>query len=1490
MAQVKIKIKLEHEGLNVFDEISRKMDAFASRMENIVAPMDNAFNGLDESANKVFPGISRLIKDEFGQAVNFVSGKVIDQTQEIDGAITEGIEKISARLAAAGLVVSALAIEPFQDFVASIISANSWAAALETTFVGVGNFLSANFSGLLSGLSQAAAYVNTFQNGFYRIVSQGALFSGSMLVAKVYLREITQFSRRILGFGAENLTIKEREQRTTIAIDSTLQNTSITLGQILKTSGFGIAGALASWSTGLSPFLAIIPFINQSITSIAQTFTRFRLRTGSFFGNSRAQLGLVFMDIKEIIVALSPIISAVKKNILEITRADVGRIGNFLDPFERMFKRSKQSDFVKAFFDRLNIVEHMKKIGQEGNAAIDRSLRATLNNVLPPLQRIEQILQAFLPQLLEVSKAMRLINQETALAATTSERWLDQMRRAKDVKFKESPFNIDKMIADKKVGFTGKTFSNFATSVFGVSEMKERSSKQIERQFLTLIEQMGLTAKNLNIPVQKVREISSFFQKAVEMAEKEGLKSSSGTLGTTFARALTATVQDKASPALQEAVKASMKRLEILLYQSGVQIDVQLARGIEAAKGQVGAAAEKTAAEASDRFPQSPAKKGPLRRLNKSGQEIVKQLSQGIQSQQGRVGQAAKNIADQIAGYFPQSLARFNPLRGLRKSGEKIVLQVSEGMKSKITLIQGTAKAIADFIFSPIDDAFRIERIARRTGQTVEIISLLDAELSKVGGTADSLTFVFQRLAKEINDVEAGQKLGELGISLEKIRGNANPVLALYLELIEVIKQNEQGTKAFNDALSTLGITVNSENFDIAIEGGKALAEGLKAGAEFGAFYTAEFAKASREVKGFLALLKRAREFFLVDLLTEVMPKVKNALEEFIEGARANNSAIKSFLRSVSSALASIFVLLQKTVKFAINEPGKARNVIIEIVSSTVDFLTKSLEIFIKNFEGKAVRSVVSLGGILVNQVFRTFSFIFSEIDYMFGGWARRMTVKVESLFSKVKKIIPEDISVGLDAGGLSDRTQGALFLANTISKYMGGQTMEERVEDEARTKEERRAELIAKISAEQSKELQNITEVSVSEIIRSEETQRKILEYLGDGLIDEGRVEEAVISVALAQIERAEAAKRRAKFIEDSISAGLDIYNEASAIGASALEMAQKIKDGTVQEAEQISFALGEAVNAADLEAEIQDVINKLEAIFAGGQEKRGEVSKEKQDQVAAIDQAAQSIMPEEAKAEVQKRVEGLSEILERSLAKIRENFKTTGGVISDVVTGIFDKTSQQAQLLDETLAKTKGLLGDFYAASGKELKAFFFMQKSVAIAEATINMARGIMQAIGAGGPLGIAQGAVVAAASAFQIGQITAQTIQGFAFGGLVRQGTGPRSDDVMARLSRGEFVIPADVVSSWGVGFFEALRTKALSPGSLPNMAYTPAKPSYSSGGSVNPTAPQDEQGITIINNINPNLLESYISSARGRKAILNTLGGEARELRRIVQNG
>jgi tape measure domain-containing protein len=137
----------------------------------------------------------------------------------------------------------------------------------------------------------------------------------------------------------------------------------------------------------------------------------------------------------------------------------------------------------------------------------------------------------------------------------------------------------------------------------------------------------------------------------------------------------------------------------------------------------------------------------------------------------------------------------------------------------------------------------------------------------------------------------------------------------------------------------------------------------------------------------------------------------------------------------------------------------------------------------------------------------------------------------------------------------------------------------------------------------------------------------------------------------------------------------------------------------------------------------------------------------------------------------------------------------------------------------------------------------------------------------------------GAAVAGLAALAV--ILAFAAGSFADGGHV---TGPgtsRSDSIPAMLSNGEFVVNAKSASR-----FRPLLEKINSPsgfasgGDVSGGSSTPAPQSGSQGGGSN-------SNIKIINNLDPALMEDFLSSSSGEKVLVNTIERNSSAIKQLL---
>jgi hypothetical protein len=139
-------------------------------------------------------------------------------------------------------------------------------------------------------------------------------------------------------------------------------------------------------------------------------------------------------------------------------------------------------------------------------------------------------------------------------------------------------------------------------------------------------------------------------------------------------------------------------------------------------------------------------------------------------------------------------------------------------------------------------------------------------------------------------------------------------------------------------------------------------------------------------------------------------------------------------------------------------------------------------------------------------------------------------------------------------------------------------------------------------------------------------------------------------------------------------------------------------------------------------------------------------------------------------------------------------------------------------------------------------------------------------------------LAQKAVLALLGAFgaPTGVIAAT---GFADGGLVSgPGTGT-SDSIPARLSNGEYVMPADTVRHYGRDFMDALR--AMRPQREAPVAR------FAEGGYVDGQGGGGGGGVRVVNVVDSSMVQDFLTSSAGEQVILNTIRRNRRQVSQVM---
>jgi len=210
-----------------------------------------------------------------------------------------------------------------------------------------------------------------------------------------------------------------------------------------------------------------------------------------------------------------------------------------------------------------------------------------------------------------------------------------------------------------------------------------------------------------------------------------------------------------------------------------------------------------------------------------------------------------------------------------------------------------------------------------------------------------------------------------------------------------------------------------------------------------------------------------------------------------------------------------------------------------------------------------------------------------------------------------------------------------------------------------------------------------------------------------------------------------------------------------------------------------------------------------------------------------------------------------------------------------------------QELALRASQIAGAQGVANTLLDISKGNSKELFAITKGLAIAEATVNVARAISNSIGSGDFIG---SAIAGAQAAAQLASIIATTLN-FNQGGFVPGNDAVNRDSVPAMLTPGEAVIPQPVVRAFGRDFFQGIIRGTVSPDIANNVkgkgiSRISYKPGYQTGGIVSSDLPSAEQAapkILIENRVTEDTTLAALDSRAGFEVIKNIIQNNREEL-------
>lgn len=245
----------------------------------------------------------------------------------------------------------------------------------------------------------------------------------------------------------------------------------------------------------------------------------------------------------------------------------------------------------------------------------------------------------------------------------------------------------------------------------------------------------------------------------------------------------------------------------------------------------------------------------------------------------------------------------------------------------------------------------------------------------------------------------------------------------------------------------------------------------------------------------------------------------------------------------------------------------------------------------------------------------------------------------------------------------------------------------------------------------------------------------------------------------------------------------------------------------------------------------------------------------------------------------EEQNKIEGAFRDMANRISGIFSQMYNNLGLQRDKSLKDLEKRAKSERKTDVWLAKEKERINEEYEKKQRDMKR---SEQKMQIASATVNTLEGITNALTIK-PAWLAP-VVAGAMGALGFAQVKLIAEQKFATGGLFRGKGSTTSDSNIIAVSDREYIVSADRVKQFGVGFFDALNfggaeqiRKALSGFQMPVLApvaVAPRATGFASGGHVG-SAPERVRDVQMNVVLKCDGKELARAVARGKKKIIST---------------
>ena len=821
-------------------------------------------------------------------------------------------------------------------------------------------------------------------------------------------------------------------------------------------------------------------------------------------------------------------------------------------------------------------------------------------------------------------------------------------------------------------------------------------------------------------------------------------------------------------------------------------------------------------------------------------------------------------VADMIYRIAGDSSAFVRALGEADKSLQKLTKNASAVGKVTATLGAGLGAVggyLATMTKLALDDADALAKLSARTGVTVEDLSRLEHALSLSDASLEDFGVGAKNLNKLLLDAEQGtgksvDALMRLGVAATDASGKARPMNDVFLDIAEQFKAMPDGAQKSAAAVDIFGKaglklipTLNSGKDGLKAMGDEAEKLGLT--------LTTDAAKSAELVNDNLTRLQKVGVGLGRQIMTAVAPAIGILTTEMVNNAsKADDMANR---QQAAIGVMKFMMITVRSLGFAFQYAGNliarfAAGLVIEVqtAATIVENLPGAVKAWATGTANDATRRI-----------------------------SQAMTMNRETLAkmeSDRKALVDEYLE---DIKRIKEAEAGAPT----------GEALKQQMEAEAkgvieavRSGRERYEDEINKLRALLDGGLINRETFNK----RQKQLEKQYLEAgkkSGKAFVD-GAAETAKKMADVAERvmrDMQDAAARiftETRTVAENAAAKLEEINQLFLAGLISEETATRAARAAEADRDRDRLAaLAEIKAQADQvrESVMTDMERlersgaELERLFLGGDIDRVTY-------IAAIQKLNEELDPATRKMRE----------LEEAGKALREQLKTKDEALGDelerinmlLAAGVINAEDYQ-RALENLFPEVKKTLTDMEklgAGAAKSLAStfseFLFDPFNASLGEMVKNFALSLAKMV----TDLLAQKAVLALLGAFGASPEVI-TATGFADGGLVSgPGTGT-SDSIPARLSNGEYVMPADTVRHYGRDFMDALR--AMRPQREAPVAR------FAEGGYVDGQGGGGGGGVRVVNVVDGSMVQDFLTSSAGEQVILNTIRRNRRQVSQVM---